>query len=44
MADDDAIPDHLPADIWDDVLTTRLEEARSRPPLRVVRLRPDHTW
>lgn len=43
MADDNAIPDQLPADIWDDVLTARLEEARSRPPLQVIRIAPG-TW
>lgn len=40
MADDDAIPDRLPEDIWDDVLTARFEVARSRPPVRIVRIRP----
>jgi len=43
MADDDTIPDHLPVEIWDELLTARLEEARSRPPVRVVRVDPS-TW
>lgn len=43
MADDEAIPDGLPAAIWDELLTARLEEARSRPPVRVVRVDPS-TW
>ncbi len=40
MADDDAIPDQLPTEIWDDVLTARLEQARSRPPVVIVRIAP----
>jgi hypothetical protein len=42
MADDDTVPDHLPADIWDDVLTARLELARTRPPIRIVPVPPNH--
>jgi hypothetical protein len=42
MADDDTIPDHLPSDIWDDVLTARIDEARARPPVRIVPVHPDH--
>jgi hypothetical protein len=40
MADDDAIPDRLPVEIWDDILTQRLEEARNRPAPRLVHIRP----
>jgi hypothetical protein len=43
MARDDAIPDRLPVEIWDELLTALLEEARSRPPVRVVRVDPS-TW
>jgi hypothetical protein len=43
MVDDAAIPDQLPADIWDELLTARLEEARNRPPVRVIRIAPG-TW
>jgi hypothetical protein len=43
MASDDSIPDRLHADIWDDVLSARLEEARSRPPVRIVRVDP-RSW
>ena len=40
MTADDSIPDHLPETIWDELLTARLEEARSRPPVRVIRVAP----
>ncbi len=43
MVSDSALPDELPLEIWDDLLTARLEEARSRPPVRVVRIDPS-TW
>jgi cobalamin biosynthesis Mg chelatase CobN len=43
MADDDTLPDALPADIWDELLTERLEAARARPPVRIVRIKPG-TW
>ncbi len=37
MADDDSIPDHLPEEIWDEVLTGRLEQAeRAREYCRIV--------
>lgn len=37
-------PDGLPESIWDELLTERLEEARSRPKPRVVRLDRGWTW
>jgi hypothetical protein len=38
MADDDAIPDRLPVEIWDEVLTERLARAeRAREHVRIVR-------
>jgi hypothetical protein len=42
MADDDTIPDHLPGEIWDEVLTDRLTTARARPPIRIVPVSPNH--
>jgi hypothetical protein len=43
MADDLAIPDHLPESIWDELLTARLDAARELPPPRIVRVDP-RTW
>jgi hypothetical protein len=43
MADDDGLPDGLTIDIWDEVLTQRLQEAQSRPKPAVVRV-PDGFW
>ena len=40
MVDDDSIPDGLPLDIWDEVLTDRLEEAFRAPKPRVVFVPP----
>jgi hypothetical protein len=40
MADDETTPDQLPVEIWDELLTARLEAARARPPVRVVRVSP----
>lgn len=42
MADEDWVPDRLPIEIWDELLTARLEEVRARPQPRVVRL--DRPW
>jgi hypothetical protein len=39
----DGAPDFLPEDIVDEALTELLEEARSRPPARIVRIKPG-TW
>jgi hypothetical protein len=44
MADDDAIPDGLPVEIWDDVLTRRFDEAKQRPAPRIVRLSNGWSW
>jgi hypothetical protein len=43
MAEDDGLPDGLTIDIWDDVLTGLLEEARARPKPTVIRVR-DGFW
>jgi hypothetical protein len=44
MASDEAIPDGLPSDIWDDVLTARLESARARPKPVIVRVPKGWSW
>jgi hypothetical protein len=41
MASDDAIPDGLPAEIWDELLTARLEEARAQPRPKVIAVADD---
>jgi len=43
MAGDDGLPNYLPETIWDEVLTSRLEHARSLPPVKIVRVDP-RTW
>jgi hypothetical protein len=40
----DVVPDGLPESIFDELLTARLEEARLRPPPRIVRLKTDFSW
>lgn len=40
MADDGITPADLPDEIWDELLTDRLEAARARPPVRIVRIAP----
>jgi hypothetical protein len=44
MASDAGIPDGLPIEIWDDVLTDRFEAAKQRPAPRLVRLSKSWSW
>jgi hypothetical protein len=40
MGDELNVPDGLPEDIWDELLTQRLDQHRDRPPPRIIRIRP----
>jgi hypothetical protein len=44
MGDALNVPDGLPEQIWDELLTARLEEAKDRPPPRIVRLDSAWSW
>lgn len=44
MCDELNVPDGLPLEIWDELLTARVEEAKLRPPPRIVRLGASWSW
>lgn len=44
MADELNVPDGLPEEIWDELLSDRLAQAKDRPPPRIIRLDKSWTW